>query len=220
MGLRLSQSDLSEVLDVSQPTLSEATSEGYKCRGYPVGAWAIFDGAGRVTGYDVPQSVVERSNPPVETPDLVDPVDGGAATPVGGVSADRTMADAFAETGGPVSANAGAAAVGMKAMDTVEEQPEVMEDVVDALVMLGTGGIVAFATDADTSYRAAKVAGSMISVFVMFKGMRAGPAGDSSSLGELPESKETNDTRERSPEPKARGDGRARGEPIVSRGAY
>jgi hypothetical protein len=189
-----------------------------------VGAWAIFDGAGRVTGYDVPQSVVERSNPPVETPDLADPVDGAAVTPMGGVSADRTMADAVAETGGPVSANAGAAAVGMKAMDTVKAQPEVMGDVVDALVTLGAGGLVAFATDGDTSYRAAKVAGSMAGIFAVFKAMRSGFAGNSSSIGELPESKETNGISERSPEPKARGDGKARGEPIVdrigSRGAY
>jgi hypothetical protein len=41
--------------------LSQATSNGHKCRGYPVRAWAVFDGAGRVAGYDVPSRVVKDS---------------------------------------------------------------------------------------------------------------------------------------------------------------
>jgi len=61
--VRLSQADLADLLDVSRATVSEATSEGHKCRGYPVRAWAKFDGSGRVSGYDVPSHVVERSNP-------------------------------------------------------------------------------------------------------------------------------------------------------------
>jgi len=214
MGLRLCQSDLAEVLDVSQPTLSEATSEGHKCRNYPVRAWAVFDGSGRVTGYDVPESVVERSNPSGESPDLADPADSAASMLAGDVSAGRVMADAVAESGAPISANFGATAVGMRAMDTVKQRPELMVDVVDALVTLGAGGLVAFATDGDTSYRGLKVAGSMAGVFTVFKAMRSAD-GDSSSLGELPEPEEMEDTSERSPEPKAGGDGRARGEPSI-----
>ena len=61
--MRLSQADLADLLDVSRATVSEANSEGHKCRGYPVRAWAKFDGSGRVSGYDVHSRVVERSNP-------------------------------------------------------------------------------------------------------------------------------------------------------------
>jgi len=60
--VRLSQADLSDYLDVAQATLSQATSNGHKCRGYPVRAWAVYDGAGRVAGYDVPSRVVKSSD--------------------------------------------------------------------------------------------------------------------------------------------------------------
>jgi len=60
--MRLLQSDLADFLGVRQASLSQATSEGHKCQGYPVRAWAVFDGAGRVAGYDVPEEVMGRSD--------------------------------------------------------------------------------------------------------------------------------------------------------------
>lgn len=60
--MRLSQSDLAQYLDVAQATLSQATSNGHKCAGFPVQAWAVYDGAGRVSGYDVPTHVVRDRN--------------------------------------------------------------------------------------------------------------------------------------------------------------
>jgi len=61
--MRLSQADLASYLDVSRAALSQATSRGHKCGGYPVGAWAVYDGAGRVTGYDVPDRVMHQHMP-------------------------------------------------------------------------------------------------------------------------------------------------------------
>lgn len=59
--MRVSQSDLAEYLDVAQASLSQATSNGHKCQGYPVRAWAIYDGSGRVAGYDVPTHVMQQA---------------------------------------------------------------------------------------------------------------------------------------------------------------
>ena len=61
--MRISQTELADYLDVSQASVSQATSNGHKCRGYPVRAWAVFDGAGRVSGYDVPERVMRRASP-------------------------------------------------------------------------------------------------------------------------------------------------------------
>ena len=61
--MRMSQSDLADYLGVAQSTLSKATSNLHKCAGYPVHAWAKFDGSGRVTGYDVPERVMRRPSP-------------------------------------------------------------------------------------------------------------------------------------------------------------
>lgn len=66
--MRLSQADLADYLGVARATLSQATSNGHKCKGYPVRAWAEYDGEGRVAGYDVPNRVLgggagSRSNP-------------------------------------------------------------------------------------------------------------------------------------------------------------
>lgn len=182
--MRLSQSDLADFLGVAQPSLSEATSEGHKCRGYPVRSWAVFDGAGRVAGYDVPERVMKRSNPSNGELELVQ---DGAPSLLGdtqkilsgAADAGRSWPDTVAETAGPVSANTGATAVGLQAMDVVSEHPELMIDVADILVTLGSGGIVAHATGEETSYRGLKVAGAMVGVFAVFKLLRG--QGDSGS---------------------------------------
>ena len=72
----LSGKKLAKILDVSAPTLSEATKKGYNCAGYPVGEWAEISESGRVQGYDVPSFLLlehqhnqnERSNPKPEEP--------------------------------------------------------------------------------------------------------------------------------------------------------
>jgi len=72
----LSGKDLAKILDVSAPTLSEATKKGYNCAGYPVSEWAEISESGRVKGYDVPGFLLlehqhnqnERSNPEPEEP--------------------------------------------------------------------------------------------------------------------------------------------------------
>jgi hypothetical protein len=68
--MRFSQADLASLLDVSRAAVSQATTREYKCAGYPVSAWAIYDGAGRVAGYDVPDHIVQQRMPeePEPTP--------------------------------------------------------------------------------------------------------------------------------------------------------
>ena len=72
----LSGKELAEILDVSAPTLSEATKKGYNCAGYPVSEWAEISESGRVQGYDVPgflllehqEKLKKRPNPEPEEP--------------------------------------------------------------------------------------------------------------------------------------------------------
>ena len=66
--MKLSQADLADYLGVARATLSQATSNGHKCKGYPVRAWAVYDGAGRVSGYNVPTHVMQQASESVEEP--------------------------------------------------------------------------------------------------------------------------------------------------------
>jgi len=66
--MRVSQADLADYLDVARATLSQATSNGHKCKGYPVRAWAVYDAAGRVAGYDVPTHVMQQASESTEEP--------------------------------------------------------------------------------------------------------------------------------------------------------
>lgn len=226
--MRLSQADLADLLDVTRSAVSKATKEGHKVDGYPVRAWAIFDGAGRVSGYDVPKRVFERSNPSGKS-QLPAQAQSGAQSDLPGVvrrGAEMLAGDvtswpeAVAQTAGPVTGNVGAASVGMKALDTVREQPSLMEDVVDAGVTLLSGAIVAHATDENTSYRGVKVAGTMIGVFAAFKLLRGSGRErrddhQTAARGGLPP-KQQADSSERShltgadPESRARGEARSR----------
>ena len=61
--MRLSQTDLASLLDVSCAAVSQATTREHKCGGYPISAWAIYNGAGRVAGYDVPDHIVRQRMP-------------------------------------------------------------------------------------------------------------------------------------------------------------
>lgn len=227
--MRLSQGDLADLLDVTRSAVSKATKEGHKVDGYPVRAWAIFDGAGRVSGYDVPKRVFERSNPsgqsqlPTQAGNgeqitgIPDVVTKGAEVLAGSTT---NWPEAVAQTAGPVTGNVGATSVGMKALDTVREQPSLMEDVVDAGVTLLSGAIVAHATDENTSYRGMKVAGTMIGVFAAFKLLRGSGRErrddhETAVRGGLPPKRQA-DSSEQSrltgadPESRARGEARSR----------
>lgn len=67
--MRISQSDLADYLGVAASTLSQATSNGHKCKGYPVRAWAVYDGSGRVAGYEVPTHVMQQASESIEGAD-------------------------------------------------------------------------------------------------------------------------------------------------------
>lgn len=56
----LSQSDLAKHLGVTPASVSQATSRGYKCGGYPVEEWAICNESGRVSGYKVPEGLFDE----------------------------------------------------------------------------------------------------------------------------------------------------------------
>jgi hypothetical protein len=58
--VKVTQLELAEALGVTQPTLSEATSRGYYCAGRPVQRWAKTNDEGRVSGYEVPASLVNE----------------------------------------------------------------------------------------------------------------------------------------------------------------
>lgn len=64
--MRVSQGDLADYLGVARATLSQATSKGHRCKGYPVRAWAVYDGSGRVAGYDVPTHVMKQASESIE----------------------------------------------------------------------------------------------------------------------------------------------------------
>lgn len=69
----------------------------------------------------------------------------------------------------PVTANAGAAYTAGKFADTVKEQPEVMEDVVDGAALLGSAGLAyATAEEGEVLKAGAMAAG----LFAAFKGIR------------------------------------------------
>jgi len=58
--INLTQVELAETLGVTQPTLSEATSEGHYCSGRPVQKWAQTSESGRVEHYEVPALLVNE----------------------------------------------------------------------------------------------------------------------------------------------------------------
>jgi len=69
----------------------------------------------------------------------------------------------------PVSANAGAAYAAGKFADTVKEQPQVMEDVVDGAALLGSAGL-AYATAEEGEV--VKAGATAAGLFAAFKGIR------------------------------------------------
>ena len=187
--MRLSQSDLASYLGVAQATVSQATSRGHKCRGYPVRAWAVYDGAGRVAGYDVPTHVMQRSSETdgsdvdssafMATASILDSSTSGSAdapaTDQVRPNPSFSWAEAATAAAGSlpaVSANAGASHAIASMSDAVRENPQLMVDVTDALVLLGSGGLMLAATEDGEDYRAAKVLGGAGVAFALWRYIR------------------------------------------------
>lgn len=181
--MRLSQKELADYLGVARASLSEATSEGHKCKGYPVRAWAIFDGAGRVAGYDVPDRVMDGPSPASTKTEPAD-IDLSAAQEKLDVSAKdlagemteerenpkgRTWADATAETAPKVTGQIGAATVAHRYAETVEKHPGLATDVFDLTAGLGMAGLGLAATNKEDDGRWWKVLASGLAGFL---GMR------------------------------------------------
>lgn len=181
--MRLSQKELADYLGVARASLSEATSEGHKCKGYPVRAWAIFDGGGRVAGYDVPDRVMDGPSPAstktepanidlgtvqekldVSPKNLAGETTKGRENPKG-----RTWADATAETAPKVTGQIGAATVAHRYAETVEKHPGLATDVFDLTAGLGMAGIGLAATSQEDEGRWWKVLASGLAGFL---GMR------------------------------------------------
>lgn len=175
--MRLSQKELADYLGVARASLSEATSEGHKCKGYPVRAWAHYDGAGRVAGYDVPDRVMDSPSPAstkTETavPNLLDEVDGALGKQQeeqrenpGGMG----WAEATAETVPKVTGQVGTATVMHRYAQTVEKHPGLATDVFDLTAGLGMAGVGLAATDENDDGRWWKVLASGLAGFL---GMR------------------------------------------------
>jgi hypothetical protein len=96
--VKVTQLELAEALGVTQPTLSEATSEGYYCSGRPVQEWAQTDESGRVSGYEVPASLVSE-----EQDDKEDLVEKDSPAPLSGESTKEGQSPASEETTGEKS---------------------------------------------------------------------------------------------------------------------
>jgi len=181
--VRLSQKELADYLGVARASLSEATSEGHKCKGYPVRAWAIFDGGGRVAGYDVPERVMDGPSP-ASTKTKPANIDLGTVKKKLDVSGSdvarealeerenpggRTWADATAETAPKVTGQIGAATVAHRYAETVEKHPGLATDVFDLTAGLGMAGIGLAATNQEDEGRWWKVLASGLAGFL---GMR------------------------------------------------
>ena len=187
--MRLSQSDLASYLGVAQATVSQATSRGHKCRGYPVRAWAVYDGAGRVAGYDVPTHIMQRSSETdgsdvdssafVAAASILDSSSGTADSPATDQVRPNPSSPSWAEAATAaagslpaVSANASASHAVASMADAVQEHPQLMVDVTDALVLLGSGGLMLAATEDGGDYRAAKVLGGAGAAFALWRYIR------------------------------------------------
>jgi hypothetical protein len=82
---------------------------------------------------------------------------------------DPNWPEAAREAAPPVSANAGAAYTAGRFAETVREQPQVMEDVVDGAALLGSAGLAyATAEEGEVLKAGATAAG----LFAAFKGIR------------------------------------------------
>lgn len=71
-----------------------------------------------------------------------------------------------------MSANASASHAVASMANAVEKHPALMLDITDALVLLGSGGLMLAATEEGQDYRAATVAGGAAGIFALWKVLR------------------------------------------------
>lgn len=134
--------------------LRRALENGQPFNGWPVSSWAVQTPRGY--HLNVPDEIADAYSLRVE--ERQNPGSMGESrqlTPV----ANRTWADAVAETAVPVSANVGASTVLWRYADVIEQQPQLFARLTDLVAMLGGAALVGYFTDEETPNRALKVMG-------------------------------------------------------------
>lgn len=169
--MRLSQGELAKYFGVARATISEATREGYKCKGYPVRSWAIYDGSGRVAGYEVPDHVMDQAAPAKVQQTLglveedVEPVSSLEGARENAEEVGKSWADAAADVAPKVGAQVSSATVAYRYANVVEKHPGLGTSLFDLMAGLGMGGIGLAATDEDDTGRWWKVLASGMAGF-------------------------------------------------------
>lgn len=174
MSTPIKPSQLAQALDLDGADFCEACRRGEaEYAGYPIGDWLVHDSSG--VRLNVPDKLLEhhgvsrgnaRSNPSGNNgsnPSVLEPLTDQGQT---------TMADAVKDTAAPVSANAGAAYTMGRFAPVVRDHPEIMDVIMDGVVIIGSGGVGLAATDEGEDYRAAKVGGTMLASFAVWKLLR------------------------------------------------
>jgi len=133
--------------------------------GLPIGSWrqnggeylSVPDDYAEQLGFTPENS---RSNPTV--PSLLD---NAEQKDLGSPNWSKAVKDAAP----PVSANAGAAYTAGKFADTVKEQPQVMEDVVDGAALLGSAGLAYATAEEGEAVKAGATAAGLFAAFKLIR---------------------------------------------------
>jgi len=148
--------------------LTEAVQSGEDdFAGLPIGNWRQNGGE----YLNVPDDYAEKIglSPTSGRSNQSEAVQKKAESALSGSGSKPNWAEAVQDAAPPVSANAGAAYTAGKFADTVKEQPQVMEDVVDGAALLGSAGL-AYSTAEEGDV--VKAGATAVGVFAAFKLIR------------------------------------------------
>jgi hypothetical protein len=167
----MSPSDVAALLDLDASALHDACRRGSDCDGYPVADWVQTTSTGR-TYLSVPDALIRhhgglrggavRSNPSPS------PAPSPAPAQTGIAGAAAAVAPALPA----VSSHAAGAHAIASMSDAVREHPQLLEHITDALVLLGSGGLMLAATEEGEDLRALKVAGGSAAAFALWRMIR------------------------------------------------
>jgi hypothetical protein len=138
--------------------------------GVPIGSWRQ-DGGQFLAVPDAHADQLGLSPDPRPNPSAL-----GRSSGVGSDSVEdnqtspaKTTGAALADAAPPVSANAGAAYAAGKFADTVKEQPQVMEDVVDGAALLGSAGLAYSTAEEGDVVKAGMTAAGLFGAFKLIR---------------------------------------------------
>jgi hypothetical protein len=142
--------------------------------GFPIGEW--LDDSGGDLMLRVPDELADRHLPDRSNP----AASNGQQARQGGMAQLQSIAagygpngaawaSALSENATPVASNASAAYVAAQYSTAVKENPEILHWMLDAGVLLGSGGLALYATNEDTEHRSAKVAATSLLTYATWK---------------------------------------------------